>query len=98
MWLSQRHPKPINERIYSLGARSGRTGRVTGSVVPRPALSLYDCGGVDTVSRPGDIDDIIRAHGQILVMLVDWIDETVLWRRGRGGRGLGQCHSGEVEK
>ena len=83
--------------LVSGGSSSRRTGRVTGSVVPRPALSLHDCGGVDTGSRPGDIDDIIRAHGQILVMLVDWIDETVFWRRGRGGWGLGQCHSGEVE-
>ena len=67
------------------------TGRVTGSIVPRPALSLYGCAGIDAVSRPGDIDDIIWAHSQILVPVVDWIDETVFWRWGRGGRGLGKC-------
>lgn len=77
---------------------SRRTGRVTGSVVPSPALSLYDCAGVDIVSRPGDINDIVRAHSQILVLIVNWIDENVFWRWGRGGWGLGQCYSGEVEK
>ena len=45
-------------------------------------MSLYDCAGVDTISRPGDIDDIVRADSQTLVLVVEWIDETVFWRCG----------------